>query len=201
MIEIIEERSKVYGIGVKAFFIGNAFLSNTDLIAKAKPIIEDLGSMLNKTVFMGKVVGDEIAYIYKYEPMAMIVTTCAIGSRTFIHCTSLGKSILAYDEELWEIIRNKSLTKKTSHTITDHDALLQDIQKVRDRGYAVDDREQNESLLCIGAPIFDHTGKAVAALSISGLYSEDVNIQYEGALIREKAMLISHKLGYQSEKS
>jgi DNA-binding IclR family transcriptional regulator len=200
MIEIIDERSKVYGIGVKAFFIGNAFLSNTDLIAKAKPIIEDLGTLLNKTVFMGKAVNDEITYIYKYEPMATIVTTCAIGSRTFIHCTSLGKSIVAYDDELWKMIQNKSLTKKTSHTITDHDQLLEDIQKVRIRGYAIDDREQNESLLCVGAPIFDHTGKVIAALSISGLYTKDANVAYEGEVVREKAMLISQKMGYINQR-
>lgn len=70
MVDIIDERSKVYGIGARAYYIGNAYLANTDLIEKAKPIIEELGQMLNKTIFLGKEVNEKITYIYKYEPSA-----------------------------------------------------------------------------------------------------------------------------------
>lgn len=196
MIEIIDERSKVYGIGVKSYYIGNAFLSNTNLIDKAKPVIEELGSILNKTVFMGKEVNDEITYIYKYEPRASIVTTCPIGSRTSLHNTSLGKCIMAYDDDLKERVRNKSFVKKTKYTITDHEQLFEELIEVRRKGYAVDDREQNELLLCIGAPIFDHTGKIIAALSISGMYEEDMDVDGQGNLVKEKAMIISRKMGY-----
>lgn len=196
MIEIIDERSKVYGIGVKAYYIGNAFLSNTNLIDKAKPVIEELGLALHKTVFMGKAINDEITYIYKYEPRASIVTTCPIGSRTSLHGTSLGKAIMAYDEEIHSRIQNKSLTKKTPFTITSHEALEQELIKVRTNGYAVDDREQNELILCIGAPVFDHTGNVIAALSISGMYSKDIDIDNEGNIVRTKALELSRKLGY-----
>lgn len=196
MIEIIDERAKVYGIGVKAYYIGNAFLSNTNLIDKAKPIIEELGLKLNKTVFMGKAVGNDITYIYKFEPRASIVTTCPIGSRTSLHATSLGKAIMAFDEEILERIQNKSLTKKTSFTITSHDELAEDLIKVRTKGYAVDDREQNELLHCVGAPVFDHTGNVIAALSISGMYSTDIDVEYEGNLVRDKALELSRKMGY-----
>lgn len=196
MIEIIDERSKVYGIGVMAYYIGNAFLSNTNLIDKAKPIIEELGNELNKTVFLGKEVNDEITYIYKYEPRASIVSTCPIGSRTSLHATALGKCIMAYDEDVRERIKNKSLIKKTRFTITDHDSLMDELVKVRDRGYAVDDREQNEMLLCIGAPVFDHSGAIIAALSISGVYSEDTNVHEQGNLIKDKALQISRRMGY-----
>lgn len=196
MIEIIDERSKVYGIGVKAYYIGNAFLSNTNLIDKAKPIIEEIGLELKKTVFMGKAVNDEITYIYKFEPRASIVTTCPIGSRTSLHGTSLGKAIMAYDEEIHERIKNKSLTKKTSFTITNHEALEEDLIKVRTNGFAIDDREQNELLLCIGAPVFDHTGNVIAALSVSGMYSVDIDIHGQGNYIREKALELSRKMGY-----
>ncbi len=196
MIEIIDERSKVYGIGVKAYYIGNAFLSNTNLIDKAIPIIEDLGGELNKTVFMGKAVNDEITYIYKYEPRASIVTTCPIGSRTSLHATSLGKAMMAYDEEILSRISNKSLTKKTSFTITSLDDLVEDLIRVRTRGYAIDDREQNELLHCVGAPIFDHTGQVIAALSISGMYASDIDVEYEGNLVKEKALEISRRMGY-----
>ncbi len=196
MIELMDERSKIYGIGVKAYYIGNAFLSNTNLIDKAKPLIEELGMALNKTVFMGKEINGEITYIYKFEPRETMVSTCPIGSRTSLHNTSLGKSIMAYNEELRDSLKNKSLVKKTSHTITDHQLLMDELVSVRDKGYAIDDREQNDMLFCIGAPIFDHTGNVLAALSVSGLYSKDIDVDYEGNLVKDKALQISRKMGY-----
>ncbi|MDF2473152.1 MAG: IclR family transcriptional regulator [Lachnospiraceae bacterium] len=196
MIEIIDERSKLYGIGVKAYYIGNSFISNTSLVDKAKPIIEELATHVNKTVFLGKEVKDKITYIYKYEPKDTLIATCSIGSRTFLHTTSLGKCILANDEELLQHTIDKELIKKTSHSITEPDALIEELQKVRLKGYAVDNREQDEHLFCIGAPIYDHNNKVIAAISISGLYSENMNVEYEANLVREKALLISKKMGY-----
>ncbi len=196
MIELMDERSKIYGIGVKAYYIGNAFLSNTNLIDKAKPIIEELGMTLNKTVFMGKEINKEITYIYKFEPRESMVSTCPIGSRTSLHNTSLGKALMAYDDDLRDYIKNKSLVKKTPYTITDHKVLMEELIEIRERGYAIDDREQNEMLRCIGAPIFDHEGKVIAALSVSGLYSKNTDVEYEGNLVKEKALQISRKMGY-----
>ena len=196
MIEFLDERSKVYGIGVKAYYIGNAFLSNTNLIDKSKPIIEELGLALNKTVFLGKEINKEITYIYKFEPRETMVSTCPIGSRTSLHNTSLGKCLMAYDDDLRDYIKNKSLVKKTTHTITDHELLIEELINVRNQGYAIDDREQNEMLRCIGAPIFDNTGKVIAAVSISGLYSKTTDIEYESNLVKDKALQISRKMGY-----
>jgi DNA-binding IclR family transcriptional regulator len=196
MVEIIDERSKLYGIGVKAYYIGSAFLSNTNLLDKAKPFVEELANQVAKTVFLGKEVKERITYIYKYEPKDTLVTTCPIGSRTNLHTTSLGKCILANDDELLERVISQELIKKTSMSITEPKVLLEELEKVRLKGYAIDDREQDEHLFCIGAPIYDHNGRVIAAISISGLYSESTNVEYESNLVREKALLISRRMGY-----
>lgn len=196
MIEMIDERSKIYGIGVKAYYIGNAFIRNKTIIDKGKATIEALGSTLNKTVFLGKEVNEMITYIYKYEPKNLLIATCPIGSTTNLHCTSLGKCFLAHDDELFKRLATKTLVRKTPYTITDYQQLSQEIEKVRKNGYAVDNREQAEHLLCIGAPVFDYTNKMVAALSVSGLYQENIDIQGEARLVMEKASEISIKLGY-----
>ncbi len=196
MIEIIDERSKLYGIGVKAYYIGNSFISNTSLVDKAKPIVEELASQVTKTVFIGKEVNEKITYIYKYEPKDTLIATCPIGSRTFLHTTSLGKCILANNEELLQRVISKELIKKTPQSITEPAKLIEELQKVRLKGYAVDNREQDDHLFCIGAPIYDRNNKVIAALSISGLYSEKTNVEYEANLVREKAQLISKKMGY-----
>ncbi len=199
MIEVIDERSKIYGIGVKAFFIGNAFISNTSLIDKSKDIIEKLGTDLNKTVFLGKEVNEKVTYIYKFEPKSTLITTCSIGARTKIHCTSLGKSIMAYDNELFQKVLKKELLKNTKYTITEPELLKKEIKKIREIGYAVDNREQSEHLLCIGAPVFDNNNKVIAALSVSGLYSKDIDIEKQGFIVKESALAISKKMGYHVE--
>lgn len=198
-IEVIDERSKLYGIGVKAFFIGNAFIANTSLIDKSKTIIEDLCDKTEKTVFLGKEVNGRITYIYKHEPKNPLVATCDIGSRTNLHCTSLGKSFLAYDSELLESLRDKELIKKTPFTLTGYDALVKDVNNVRAKGYALDRREQNDHLLCIGAPVFDSNHKVIAAVSVSGLYREDADVEGTGVIVKEAAVLISRRMGYNGD--
>ncbi|WP_058485795.1 IclR family transcriptional regulator [Defluviitalea phaphyphila] len=196
MIEIIDKRSKLYGIGVKAYYIGSSFIRNTTIIDKARVSIEKLGTVLNKTIFLGKEINGKITYIYKYEPENLLVATCPIGKRTFLHSTALGKCFLAYNEELLKKVLNKPLVKETRFTITDKDQLMEEIAKVRINGYAVDRREQAEHLLCIAAPIFDHSNKIVAALSASGLYKKNIDIEKEASIIMKKASEISMKLGY-----
>ncbi|MBB6479877.1 IclR family transcriptional regulator [Spirochaeta isovalerica] len=196
MVEVIDERSKVYGIGVTAYYIGNAFIANTSIVDKAKAAIEELSNKTNKTVFLGKEVQGKITYIYKHEPKETLVATCDIGSRTNLHCTSLGKSFLAYNEQMFESLRGKELIRKTAHTITDFDKLEAEVKKVRIQGYAIDDREQNDHLLCIGAPIFDSNRNVVAAISISGLYSVETDVEEQARLVKEAALTISRRIGY-----
>lgn len=195
-IELRDERSKLYGIGVKAFFIGNAFISNTSLIDKARGVIENLAAETGRTVFLGKEVSGRITYIFKHEPKDPIIATCAIGSSTPLHCTSLGKSFLAFSPGLLESLATKSLTRKTPHTITEYCDLQRDIEVVRIRGFAVDRREQNDHLLCIGAPIFDSHHSVIAAVSVSGLYREDEQVDRIGDIVKTAAFSISRSMGY-----
>lgn len=196
MVEVIDERSKLYGIGIKAYMIGNTYIANTTLIDKARPIIEELSEITNRTVFLGKEVNERITYLYKHEPKNPLVATCDIGSRTNLHCTSLGKSFLAYDNNLLESLKGKELIQKTPFSITDYDKLVSEIKKVRIQGCAVDDREQNDHLLCFGAPVFDNHRNIIAAISTSGLYREEIDWDEQFAYVKEAALAISVKLGY-----
>jgi DNA-binding IclR family transcriptional regulator len=87
-----------------------------------------------------------------------------------MHCTAVGKAMLAYlaEPELDEMIRNRVFEAQTRRTITSHALLRKELEKVRVRGWAVDDQEFEENLRCVGAPVWDYTGNVVAALSIAG---------------------------------
>lgn len=196
MLDLIDARSKVYGIGLRAFYIGNAYIHNTSLIDRAKPIVKELGLLLNKTVFLGKHANGKVTYLHKHEAPGVLIATCSIGSQATMHNTALGKSILAYDLDALNLIDKKQLSQETKNTITDFEELRIDLELVRERGYAIDDREHNEHLLCVGAPIFDSSGRVVAALSVSSLYTPDLDVEREASLIREKTNEISIKMGW-----
>lgn len=196
MLDLIDTRSKAYGIGLKAFYIGNAYIRNTSLIDRAKPIVKELGALLNKTVFLGKHANGKVTYLYKHEAPGVLIATCSIGSQATMHNTALGKSILAYDLEALAQVNSKPFKQETKKTITNFEELRTDLEQVRERGYAIDDREHNEHLFCIGAPIFDSSGRVIAALSVSSLYSSELDVAGEASLIREKAHMVSMKMGW-----
>jgi len=196
MIEVLDSRSKLYGIGVKAYYIGSSYLTNSSIVDKARPIIDKLGKKMSKTIFLGKEVSGKITYIYKYAPQNPLVATCKIGDRTNLHCTSLGKSILAYDDKLLLRMKDQELIRKTDKTITDYDQLKKEIERVRENGFAIDELEQNSHLTCVGAPIFDHNGIVIAAISATGLHASNRDIDTEGRTVKNAAQEISRTLGY-----
>lgn len=197
---LVEKRGEVntFRIGLKAFQIGNEYLNETDLITVARPIVKVMAEQTCKTAFIAVMSEGFVTYIYKYEPKTSIITTSNIGTKNPVHCTSLGKAILSgmsCQERLREL-KGLSLTPFTAHTITDMNTLLEDIEEAARRGYAIDNREIEDHTMCIGAPIFNHENKVIAGLSVSGFYSKDRNIAFEGGLIRKAALDISNLLGY-----
>ena len=196
MVEILDERLKIYGIGIKTFTIGNRYTANLDVIKVAKPFIEELGKNLKKTIFLGVMTGMKIVYIDKYSPKDEILTTCAIGSENGLHCTSLGKAILAYVPNYEEIKKHLKLYKKTENTIDNFEDLDKELAATRARGYSIDNREHREHMFCSGAPIFDHNGRVIAAISNTGLYDKNKDYQPEFEMVKQAAENISSKLGY-----
>ncbi|GAA0178910.1 IclR family transcriptional regulator [Clostridium sediminicola] len=196
MVEILDARSKIYSIGIRAFTIGNSYINNADLINISRPILENLGNKMSKTIFLGKESKGKVVYLYKYEPASAIITTCKIGNQNEIHCTSLGKCALAFSGDYKERINELELNRRTPYTITDKKELIENIEQVNRQKYSVDDREYEEHMFCIGAPIFNHEGLFEAAISISGMYVEGRDYSEEFELVKNAAELISRKMGY-----
>jgi|GEM_PF-41759 len=195
-VEIADERLKNYIIGVKTFLIGNSYIRNADIIKIATPILEELGNKLGRTIFIGKENQKKIIYIYKYEPSNAIVTTANIGTLNEVYATSLGKAILAYKDNYNDYIENIEFIPLTKQTITNKNDLIAQLNQIKSQGYAVDDREFDDMLSCIGAPIFNHDGNVIAAVSASGFYSKDLDIDYISRAVTKSAYEISKKFGY-----
>ncbi len=202
VITELDHELKKFGIGLKAFEIGSAYIQNTELVKIVERPLKELADRLHRTVFLGVESGGEITYLNKYEPNIAIITTANLGSKNPVYCTGLGKSILAgYSaERLNEILDNIELVPKTMYTITTKEELLLELEKIRHRGYALDNRELEENMFCIAAPIFNHKNEVVAAISSAGIYDEKIDVSKYGEIVSKTALGISKKLGYMKDK-
>lgn len=109
-------------------------------------------------------------YLYRARPERGILTKAPIGGRRPLHCTGVGKAVLAYlpDDRVGEIIGMHGLEQMTNKTITDKAELLEEIETIRDQGYAIDDEEIQRGLRCVGAPILTDSGEVLGGISVTG---------------------------------
>lgn len=194
MLEVKNERLKTFSLGPKTYDIGYQYIKDNNIIDIAAPILKKLGDSLSKTVFMGKYDNDEVLYVFKYQPPTAILNHCSVNTRADLFCTALGKAMLAYrvDEFDFSKIQFKKFTEKTILTVED---LKENLAAVRKNGYAVDDREIKDYMICVSAPIFDANGVSNYAISTSSLY-EDVDIENTAKKIVEAANTITRKSKY-----
>lgn len=196
-----DEQSK-YHLGLKAFQIGNAALYTLDIRSVAKPFLQDLVQKCNETANLVILDGYHVVYIDQVESKSMIKMFAKVGSRGLAHCTGAGKMLLSAlkEEELDRLYAGVKLEKFTEKTITDFTLLKQALLKIREQNYSIDDQELEEGVLCLSAPIRNHEGKILAALSVSGPYSRMEAARAENnllGLICQTAEEISQQLGYQ----
>lgn len=194
-----DEESQKYRLGLKLLELGSKVVNSLDVRNVASPIIRDVCAKTGETVHLVIRDGCDVVYIDKEESSQSVRISTSIGSRYPAHCTGVGKALLAYKsrEELLHLLPDK-LAKLTERTITDKEELLAHIQEVYQRGYAFDDEENAEGLRCVAAPIMDHRGKAVAAISVAGpsVRMTDERMESLVTVVREAAKQISARLGH-----
>jgi IclR family acetate operon transcriptional repressor len=157
-----------YGLGPHLIRLGEA--ASAALGTAAKHILRKLATQTGETVNMAMRDGDEVVYIAQAQPPDGPVIRMFIepGRRVHPHCTALGKALLAQlpKDEATAILKRSGLPALTSATITDEAILLDELNNVRKRGYAVDEGEEEEGLNCIAVPI---TGLDInIAVGVSG---------------------------------
>lgn len=187
-----------YKVGLHAFLIGSNYVNNIDIVNVAKQYLVPLANKMNATTFMAVLDDYMVTYIYKYESANSIITTANIGTRRELHSAALGKAMLAFasEDEIRSAIKKINFESYTEYTITSIEKYIDELKEVRQKGYAKDDRENAMHQIAAAAPVFDHTGKAVAAISCVGLYEESVNLDDLGEIVRQEANKISYALGY-----
>ena len=195
-----DPKSQKYRLGLKLLELGMAKLHQMDLAREATPYLKELVKQCNETVHLGVLEGGEVLYLAKEESSQTIRMISYVGKRAPLHCTALGKVLLAHlsTEERKKTLGGKVLPSLTENTITDKEQLEKELSKVREQGFALDREENEKDVRCIAAPIRNYQGEVIAALSISSpIFRIDRNAQnnLKEALI-ETSENISKRLGY-----
>jgi IclR family KDG regulon transcriptional repressor len=187
---------------MKLFAIGSKALDHIELPKVARPVAERLSADLGETVHMGVLDEGEALYVLKIESKYTIRMYSRVGKKIPLYCTAIGKILLADmpDEERKAAIDAMKLIPFTPDTIRTAAALEQELERVRKEGFAVDAGEHEEGVACIAAPIRDHSGRAVAAISVSWptfRFEDERKAEYRGRIMAAAAE-ISSVLGMES---
>lgn len=163
-------RTGRYRLGLRIFELGGLVMHRMDLWDEALPFLEGLVRDTGETGHLAILDGGEAIYVERVEARRPLRVPSAVGRGYPAHATNLGKVLLAHldPRDLQRVVSEHGLAGFTSNTITDADQLDAELTVIRERGYAVDNEEYDEGLRCIGAPVWDHTGRVIAAIGIGG---------------------------------
>jgi IclR family transcriptional regulator, acetate operon repressor len=155
--------------GPRVLSLAGRFLQRLDLADKVRPILRELRERSGRTVHLALLSGDEAVCVTKLEGAGPCQAASPVGTRLALHSTSIGKAILAAlpDTEVHALVGRAGLAARTPRTLTDEEALLADLRKVRERGYAEDNEEDEAGVHAIGAAVFDHTGEVLGGVSVA----------------------------------
>lgn len=195
-----DSNSGKWCLGSRLSQLGMSALSRRELYSVSMGALRDLVEETGETAHLGVIRDGEVVSLCHAESTQSVRTPLTVGERTPIHCTSLGKAMLAFwgPMEIEAFLRGRIFKARTRNTVTGSLRLKQDLRVTRTRGYSIDDEEFEEGLRCIGAPVRDASGLVVAAVSIAGptFRVTDARVPAIGAAVAEAARSISAQLGY-----
>ncbi len=197
-----DDSSKRYSVGYKllAFREGSAARTNLTLRALAWPLMEELTEVTGLTCHLATLEKDEAVYIEKAEPAGFIRLNTWVGKRNSLHSTAVGKALLMFTpaDQVRKLLRDGGLPRKTDRTITTIEGFLEELGQCRNRGFAIDDGEDENDGCCVAAPVLSSEDQVIAAVGLSGTVTQ-IDAQRKeaiGKLIRNYARQISARSGH-----
>jgi len=197
--------TRKYRLGVKLVERAFVALGHLEVTRVALPHLERLRDWRDETVNLAVLDEDEVVYVERLLSSQTLGMRSEVGKRAMAHSTALGKALLSQlpRSELDAFLANCELPPVTPNTITKPKKLKHELNLVRSRGYAVDMEEDQIGGVCVAAPVFDHKGKAIAAVSISVPIARlrPSEVSHFGAEVMRTARAISEDLGYSAQNT
>jgi IclR family acetate operon transcriptional repressor len=188
-----------YYLGSRIIEMAGTYLLKSDLRSESQSALDELAELTGETIHLAVPSGTEVVYIAKVESKHTLAMFSHIGARLPMHCTALGKAILAFsDRYKLQAVLTAPLATRTPNSITLVKALEDELTLIRSRGYAIDNEENETGIRCVGAPIFDYTIKPIAAISVSAPSErmDEERCNSLGPLVLKVALKVSKRKGY-----
>jgi len=188
-----------YRLTFKVLELGMRKLEGFEIRHIAHPYMQEAADAFGETVNLGHWDGKAIVHVDKINSTEILRLDVGLGAVTPAYCTGLGKAVLAFlpAGEFEGYLGAVTLVAMTLRTITDPQTLRAEIERIHERGYAVDDEELSLGLRCVGVPIFDYTGRPAYAMSVSapGSRMSDEKIEAIQIKLRSLCRQISRQIG------
>ncbi len=189
-------------VGVQSFVVGQAFRRSRNLAALARPFMRQVMEETGETANLYIEEGGEAVCMAQVECRQLMRAIARPGGRVKLHCSGAGKAILAHlpATEVARVLQTHGLPRATDKTIDTPHKLKADLERIRERGFALDDEEHAPGLRCIAAAILDEEGQPLAALSVSGPSAriDDTAAGAIGDLVRHAATALTEQIGGRS---
>ncbi len=189
-----------YSIGYKMIETVSTHINNLELLTEAKPFLSEIMRELDLTTHLGILDGCDVVYVEKMDVYPGTRLYTQVGYRSPAYCSSMGKCLLSClsGDELDEVLYLCDFKKYTPNTITDVREFRRHLKTVRRQGWAMDNEEYQIGHRCIGAPVFDYRGSAIAAISASGEVSQlsDERLDLVVEEVKRAAKDLSRNMGY-----
>jgi IclR family transcriptional regulator, acetate operon repressor len=182
-------------LGVRLFELGSMVSYNRDLREAAIPFMADLFEATHEAVHLAVRAGLEVLYIEKITGHRMVPVPTRIGGRMPLHCTGLGKALLAYAPvHILDAVIEHGLLARTEHSITTPDDLRRDLAAIKRTGVAYDMEESTNEIRCVAAPVFG-MGDQLAAISVTVSTRRPLQPSQLAPAVRTAALGVTSMLG------
>ena len=193
--------SKRLSLSLQFLELGTRVQQHFSLTAVARPHLENLLTETHESVNLAVQDGDHMAYLdHIRSDHSMLQLFTKPGARVPLYCTGVGKMLLSRwpASELEAYLNRTPLTPHTPHTLVDRHKFLQELARIRARGYSVDNQEMEEGVRCVAALVADHRGEPVGVVSISGaaMRIAPQRIQFFAKSVTNCSQAISRDLGF-----
>lgn len=199
-----DPQSRRYQLGLKVLELRGATVGAMRIAAEARPFLRDLMLRTGLLAHLAVYRGGSVVYIDRVDNPTSLNQYVPIGKKAPAHATSLGKALLAYatEEDVVAFLSRQELTGFTPATITGAETLRAELAVIRQQGYAVDRGESRQERHCVAAPIFDYTGRAVAAASVAGMEDDvEPRLPELSRVVMDVASDISERFGYRERSA
>lgn len=190
--------SRRYSLGPQVVSLSRSLLARLPLREVAKPFLRELMEKTGECSHAGILAQGRVLYIDQVESPASLRVNAEVGSLAPLHCTALGKVLLAFGR----IPLPGSLERFTEHTLVMPDSLRKNIEKIKTQGYAVDDEEFDLGVRCVAAPVFDYREKVIGSIGISGPMTRMTNAKLAtcAELVVQISRALSEKMRFSTNR-